>query len=798
MSERVGKRRFRLDYFLRGLTLAALAVAFLPPTSAHTIPVQTFPAAGSHLATAPQEVWADFSNLLDPTTIKLSVLNDRLQPVESGSVSVHAAHGAVPLSPGLPDGGYLVKWDLYAAGDGHRTSGTWTFTVGNATAKLGARLASASVVVTAAPWMVTASKATAFLALSLVCGSLATRLYVLGRARASMELPLVRLEQTGALLLAASLGALLLVQASTFGQGTWRYATTTEYGRGVLLRICLAMALVAVSWSGRFLDGAWRWVAPGLAAVSLAVFGVYSHTASALGPRLVGAAVDAVHMAAVTTWVGGLACLAILLMSHRAQAAELVEASRRFSRLATACIGALGMTGLVMLAGALGWNPLAWGAALGTTYGRLLALKVLLAFAMLGLGALNRYIFLARFTANTAKQELTSARRVFRTNVVREALVGIGVIALAAAVTGLAPSAVASAPDIFTAVGVRKACPAEKEEEKILCYTDALKIVQTVAGPLPAFDVLEDLGNADHHLAAALHNIGHELGELAFSMYGTIQDTLAHCSMKMSRGCIDGATTAFLRGSPKLDAATITGICQTGNWLWNYTCIHSVGHGVMQATHYSLNRSLELCDALVESNRVFCHEAVFMEYSMAYTGRLINHGLAEIEDPIPRHLSDPYYPCDVVSEPYAKACWPYQDQIILFLNGGDYRKAFVTCSKAPSYSMTCVEAIGELLAEESYRNPRSASEDCGKATSRAFQAACISGFVAWTLQNSDNPSDGLAVCRGITPGEKTICYGSMGGQLTRMFPPAEVARICAQSEPGYGKVCLAYAQRAHA
>jgi hypothetical protein len=261
--------------------------------------------------------------------------------------------------------------------------------------------------------------------------------------------------------------------------------------------------------------------------------------------------------------------------------------------------------------------------------------------------------------------------------------------------------------------------------------------------------------------------------------------------MKVAQGCFDGSIEAYITGLPTLDRETISSICKPGMWYWNFTCNHAIGHGLLQARHYSLNQSLELCNWLEPSNHVFCQEGVFMEYTMAYTGQLMHH---QGEDYAPvytpeRHVADLYYPCNSVPEPYAQSCWPYQDQIILYLNGQNYKDAFTKCSAIAVYNETCVTALSEIIAEKTFLDPRAASSYCDLTPSLRLHAVCIGGFVAYTLQSSADPADGLTVCRGIAKADKDMCYYSLGSQLTRMIGKTDVALACAQAEPSYVNLC---------
>jgi putative copper export protein/mono/diheme cytochrome c family protein len=136
---------------------------------------------------------------------------------------------------------------------------------------------------------------------------------------------------------------------------------------------------------------AWRLEAWMLSAAALAAMAWAGHAAAAEPLGGVALASDALHLVAAGTWLGALFPLAALLRAaSRETGADArpyaVLAIRRFSRLALPLMLAIAATGL--------WN--AWvevggvPALIGTRYGRLLILKVLLLIPIAALALANR------------------------------------------------------------------------------------------------------------------------------------------------------------------------------------------------------------------------------------------------------------------------------------------------------------------------------------------------------------------------------------------------------------------------
>lgn len=197
----------------------------------------------------------------------------------------------------------------------------------------------------------------------------------------------------------------------------------TLFGRVWIVRFALASALgVALLASRRRagLDAASALLAAGLLA-SLAWAG---HAAGERGSdRVVHLAADAVHLFAAGAWVGALLPLARVLASSPAiEHAE--RATRRFSAMGIACVGALVVTGTASAWYTVGSVP----ALFGTSYGLLLLAKLALFAAMLALAAANRLRWTPRLRAAGAEAGL--ALRRLQRNAIGEASLGVAVLSL--------------------------------------------------------------------------------------------------------------------------------------------------------------------------------------------------------------------------------------------------------------------------------------------------------------------------------------------------------------------------------
>jgi copper transport protein len=433
------------------LLLAGLVLPLaLPTAAAHARPATTEPAPGASLDAGPDRVRIRFTETPDPAETELRLLSagGNLTPVETGPVEVNGSTAQVTVPSRLDPGGYVVRWATLSEVDGHRTSGSWGFAVGSAEAPSAAT--EATVEAPGTPPNAVLGKALLYVGLAILVGGLAFQLLV----RPSHEETWFQLLlPTGAGLHLLGVAVFAGSQVTLSPSGLPGYIVGTLFGRGIAARLGLTVAeLGLVLRARRLVDPRRAGALAVLLLGSLGLQGFFSHATGVLGP-VAGTLLHGVHLAAVTAWVGGLACLVFTLRDAERDrippdAAE--AAGQRFSDLATAVIALLVATGLPLLLGVVGTTPRELVAAWGTDYGRFLYLKIGLFVPMVALGGWNRVAHvgdapptLRRLATRLAGALGGGASRLpgFRRSVAREALVAVAVFALAAAATNLSPPA---------------------------------------------------------------------------------------------------------------------------------------------------------------------------------------------------------------------------------------------------------------------------------------------------------------------------------------------------------------------
>ncbi|MEO3817269.1 copper resistance protein CopC [Plantactinospora sp. B24E8] len=400
--------------------LAGLAVLIGPaePAAAHAAVVATVPQQRSVLGYSPTEVTVTFSEPVALLPGRAQVLAPDGKRINAGEASVRGATLRIPIRVAdRPLGTYLVSYRVISA-DSHPVAGSWTFSVGAASAgpPEPADVGVQPVVRVAVP----VSRYLGYAGLVLAIGPtlLLARLWPrrLSRRRVS------RLVRAGLVLLGAGTLTGLWVQAPyTSGAGLFDVSTTeltqvlnSDFGLattarlGILLLVAILLAPVLrlgtrpqpttpggptdtspqpTIPSGRDV-GRWRGLLLLLFTLAgLATWPLAGHAAAAPVPLASGLA-NVVHLAAMSVWLGGLVaiCAALLPAAHPRVLGVILPVWSRWATLAVLWLVIGGGVLAVVEVGAVGQLT-------GTDYGRLLLVKLgLLILLLIAAGYARRAV----------------------------------------------------------------------------------------------------------------------------------------------------------------------------------------------------------------------------------------------------------------------------------------------------------------------------------------------------------------------------------------------------------------------
>ena len=347
-------------------------LALLPITaSAHARLVLSNPAPGVTLVAPPTSVDLLFSEPVTPAGRGISVYGPDGTLVQDGRALAQGQRLSVAVTGSAP-GTYAVIWTVVAA-DTHPSRGEFTFNVGHPTpvrapgfgaGDLGLVSPIGLALQTLGRWLHFAGYALGFGA-SIYCLFIAhdsrpLRLAGAGLALLLVAEPLALLAQTAS-----------LDPAQAFDGDALTSALASPFGRVLALRLAAALSLWAVL--GGLRQAPWlRWSVPALGLALAFVDATAAHAIPAM-PQPLGLALNAVHVFAMGTWVGGLAAFTIAPVGG-------------FGRIAAWSAALLVLSGIALALLHLGQ----WRDFMSTAYGQGLLVKVPLVAVALYMARLGR------------------------------------------------------------------------------------------------------------------------------------------------------------------------------------------------------------------------------------------------------------------------------------------------------------------------------------------------------------------------------------------------------------------------
>ncbi len=418
----------------------------LPSIAGHADRLTSEPAAGARLEVAPTEILVTLSEPIEPSSAHIEVTRSDGLRVDVGRTTVMGSAAnpvlRVALIANLSDGAYLVTHTVLS-GDTHLRTQTFGFAIGPYDPPAASAPEPVDLFAALARFAV-------FAGIAFTLGA-CVFLTWLRPTPAAPALPMLAM---GTFLHASGVAALLLHTAQEGGFASPALYLATSTGglfawRFILGAAALVLALLAMSPNNPS-----RLAAP-LAGILVAAAAIPAAMLSHSFAHGVGAiAVDALHLLAAATWVGGLAVLLLWLSRAAPDPVEALRVGRRFGSLALGCViilAATGFTTALILVGA--HNLLNPTVLLAGPWGRFLALKLVLLAVMVAAAAVNRFVFLdaprtsglagflQRFVGRAGWGSLAERGNVptFRRIVRVEVTLGLVVLLVAGLLTAVAP-----------------------------------------------------------------------------------------------------------------------------------------------------------------------------------------------------------------------------------------------------------------------------------------------------------------------------------------------------------------------
>lgn len=421
-----------------GAAMVALVAAPARPVFAHAELESTTPAANAVLETEPPRIVLDFDEAVDPTLSDVRLFDQNAHRIPLGTAGAGGDSTIVTASvPPIGDGVYVVVWRV-PSDDGHVVDGVFSFQVGaqsnvDVRALIDKVSGNASATSTVGR-LETASRLLAFIGLIVLIGG---GVLVLQISEVAGNGTLLRMAWV--LLAVGTIGQYGMYGAKVvagspsdaFRLAVWSRIADSHTGTLLIIRFVLVAALAFVlATLSRRRDLVWRVAALALTAATVVTFSAIGH-ANTQHPAALWVAMDTLHLAAIGVWIGGLLMLAFGSSSWLTDADHVV-AVRRFSVASTVAVPVIVGTGVAQTLRLANRHDLT-----DTSWGRTLIVKVAVVTVLVAFGGVSQWLL-----RNDGPASL-------RHNVFVEALIGVGVIGLAAALVSLSPQS-PPAEQVFT------------------------------------------------------------------------------------------------------------------------------------------------------------------------------------------------------------------------------------------------------------------------------------------------------------------------------------------------------------
>lgn len=431
---------------LFGLLIAcALLGAAATPARAHAVLVETTPADGQVVDSAPEQVVLRFSEAVTHQPGGLRVIDSGGHPVDLGDAAQTARDTlAVGLDDDPADGTYVTAWRTVSA-DGHPIRGAFVFSVGEEGGSADAAVISDLLAGGAdRPWQFAAAAARwlGYATVMLAAGGLLFLLWIHDRTRDERG-GLVRITSAAAAAgILVTLVAVGVQGALTSGLGVEALTSPAVLG-GVLnssYGTAAAVRIAGLLIVGLALRGLWSTPATvaGIAGALLALssFALTGHSVTT-DPRWLAAGAVFAHTLFGAAWFGGLVLLAVVL--RRRHAGDAVGGGRMVARFSSY---ALATVAVVVVAGsALAWAEVRSLEGLwSTSYGLTLLVKVAAVAAIIAIALYNRQRLVPAIARQGERAGDGSAWARLARSLRVESFGIVGVLLLTAVLTAMTPA----------------------------------------------------------------------------------------------------------------------------------------------------------------------------------------------------------------------------------------------------------------------------------------------------------------------------------------------------------------------
>lgn len=440
---------------------SVIAIPNIPNSYAHAIVEKSSPAASQSLSIPPTKVDVYFSDPIDIKFSQVKVLDSdgkQIQENDQHYIDGDQKTLSVSLPSNLKNGIYTISTKVLDQTDGHVTEDAFAFGVGQEVPKSVSSNLASNYQEVSIPEAI--ARFPALLGQVIVTGIAASSLWLWGpttriskfrdailQTRIKVDSAMTKMAVIGSVIVISSGFAMIIVQAYSINSGILD-AISTKFGNMWILRMLASAALLGISFvmyqrtknTPHIIPRSQMVSLLGVSFLVLLTTSLISHGAATgqITPLLL----DFCHNVFASLWIGGIIYLAFIVMPQIKQITNSNTSLSaisllipRFSALVITVLGAIVITGPFLLY--FLENNLAL--TLASFYGRILIIKLLLAAAMITLGAYDHmflsskvYQIISKGTAGNIIHKTTNEKSIlskFDTSVKISAIIGIALIA---------------------------------------------------------------------------------------------------------------------------------------------------------------------------------------------------------------------------------------------------------------------------------------------------------------------------------------------------------------------------------
>ena len=356
-----------------------------------------------------------------------------------------------------------------------------------------------------------------------------------------------------------------------------------------------------------------------------------------------------------------------------------------------------------------------------------------------------------------------------------------------------------SAPETYDLSAVEQEYPSTCDEGDFGCFDTLLREVTKAHGPNAAIELFalwQDTGVVSP--AVDDHQLSHRIGRQTASSYGVNSEAFLLCPMSAVNGGCQHGFFEHVLGQTETSSEAAQLICESLGTEYSskfkFYCYHGVGHGVIMAQAYDLQKSLDVCNQLPSFvAQDGCWQGVFMEN---VNGAMIGEardGVFSEEDPLA--------PCNKLDTKYHHECFINHAGWLMMVTNNSVGDGARLCLDAPAESInSCLQSIGLMVTNPSWQINLTVNSDksfeqtawslCAEFPDQ-YQDQCVIGGVDNLLNFDEYDTKRAETFCKLAQGHTDLCYRRIGLNLsTQAIDSSEIASKCAEFENPYNEYCL--------